>query len=97
VQAIDATGVDRVQASQHYAERTDDTFAAVKTTLLVDCETSSILDIYCSMKQPHDTQVGWQVLVRNSEKLSAVGADTGYDWEAIRTRLRADHITPLIP
>ena len=33
VQAIDATGVDRIQASQHYAKRTDYTFSAVKTTL----------------------------------------------------------------
>ncbi len=30
VQAIDATGVNRVQASHHYAERTDYTFEAVK-------------------------------------------------------------------
>jgi|SRR6056297_1953596 len=40
VQAIDATGVDRVQASRHYAKRTDYTFEAVKTTLLINCETS---------------------------------------------------------
>jgi IS5 family transposase len=97
VQAIDATGVDRVQASQHYAKRTDYTFEAVKTTLLVDCETSAILDIHCSMKQPHDTQVGLQVLVRNLDDLTAVAADKGYDWEALRTRLRAERITPLIP
>jgi IS5 family transposase len=51
VQAIDATGVDRVQASQHYAKRTDYTFEAVKTTLLIDCETSAILDIHYSIKQ----------------------------------------------
>ncbi|WP_049892440.1 IS5 family transposase [Natronococcus amylolyticus] len=97
VQAIDATGVDRVQASQHYAKRTDYTFEAVKTTLLVDCETSAILDIHCSMKQPHDTQVGWQVLVRNLDELATVAADKGYDWEELRTRLRAESITPLIP
>ncbi|WP_425499675.1 IS5 family transposase [Halorarum halobium] len=97
VQAIDATGVDRVQASQHYAKRTDYTFEAVKTTLLVDCETSAILDIHCSMKQPHDTQVGWQVLVRNLDVLGTVTADKGYDWEELRTRLRAESITPLIP
>jgi len=97
VQAIDATGVDRVLASQHYAKRTDYTFEAVKTTLLVDCETSAILDIHCSMKQPHDTQVGWQVLTRNLEKLTAVAADKGYDWEQIRTRLRAEAVKPLIP
>ena len=97
IQAIDATGVDRIQASQHYAKRTDYTFEAVKTTLLIDCETSSILDIHCSMKQPHDTQVGWQVLTRNLDALSAVAADKGYDWEILRTKLRAEGIKPLIP
>jgi IS5 family transposase len=97
VQAIDATSVDRIQASQHYAKRTDYTFEGVKTTVLVDCETSSILDIHCSMKQPHDTQVGWQVLTRNLDALSAVTADKGYDWEILRTRLRAEGVTPLIP
>jgi IS5 family transposase len=49
------------------------------------------------MKQPHDTQVGWQVLVRNLDALTAVAADKGYDWEQLRTRLRAEHVTPLIP
>jgi len=97
VQAIDATGVDRVQASQHYAKRTNYTFESMKTTLIIDCETSAILEIHCSMKQPHDTQVGWQVLVRNLDDLTAVAADKGYDWEALRTRLRAESITPLIP
>jgi len=82
VQAIDATGVDRIQASQNYAKRTDYTLSAVKATLLVDCETSAILDIHCSMKQPHDTQVGWQVLVRNLNALNTVAADKGYDWNS---------------
>ena len=97
VQAIDPIGVDRVQASQHYAKRTDYTFQAVKTSLLIDCETSAILDIHCSMKQPHETQVGLQVLTRNLDALSTVAADKGYDWKQLRTRLRAEHITPLIP
>ena len=34
IQAIDATGVDRIAASQHYANRTNYTFKAVKTTIL---------------------------------------------------------------
>lgn len=97
VQAIDATGVNRVQASQHYAKRTDYTFEAVKTSLLIDCETSTILDIHCSMKQPHYTQIGWQVLTRNIDALSAVAADKGYDWEALRLKLRAEGVKPLIP
>jgi hypothetical protein len=55
VQAIDATSVDRVQASQHDPKRADYTLESVKTTLQVDCETSAILDIHCPMKPPHDT------------------------------------------
>ena len=97
VQAIDATGIDRVQASQHYAKRTDYTFETVKTSVLVDCETSAILDIHCSMKQLHDTQVGWQVLTRNLDALTALAADKGYDWEILRTKFRAEGIKPLIP
>jgi hypothetical protein len=49
------------------------------------------------MKQPHDAQVGWQVLVRNFDELSTVAADKGYDWEVLCTKLRAEGITPLIP
>jgi hypothetical protein len=32
IQAIDATGMDRIAASSHYAKRTNYTFRAVKTT-----------------------------------------------------------------
>jgi hypothetical protein len=46
VQAIGAIGVDRVQASQHYAKRTDYTLESVKTTLLIDYETSAILRLF---------------------------------------------------
>jgi IS5 family transposase len=91
------TGVDHIKASQHYAKWTDYSFEAVKTTLLVDCETSAIIDIHCSIKQPHDTQVGWQMLVQDLDALSTFAADKGYDWKALRTKLRADNITPLIP
>jgi IS5 family transposase len=38
-----------------------------------------------------------QVLVRNLGELTAVAADKGYNWEALRARLRAERITPLIP
>jgi len=49
------------------------------------------------MKQPHDTQVGWQVLVRNLDGLDTVTADKGYDREHLRTRMRAEGVTPLTP
>jgi len=96
IQAIDATGMDRVAASQHYAKRTNYTFRAVKTTALIDCSTGAILDIHCSMKQPHDSQVGWQLLKRNLNKLTKVTADKGYDWELLRHRLRSEGVKPVI-
>lgn len=43
IQAIDATGVDRIAASQLCAKRTNYTFKAVKTTILVDCSTGVII------------------------------------------------------
>jgi len=54
IQAIDATGMNRIAASGHYAKRTNYTFRAVKTTVLIDYKTDTILDIHCSMKQPYD-------------------------------------------
>ena len=96
VHAIDATGMDRVAASQHYANRTNYTFKAVKTTALIDCKTGSILDIHCPMKQPHDTQIAWQLLTRNLDKLNVLTADKGYDWELLRHKLRSEDVKPVI-
>ncbi|WP_440009106.1 IS5 family transposase [Halomicrococcus sp. SG-WS-1] len=96
VQAIDATGFDRHSASRHYANRTNYTFKSVKTTALVDCETSTVLDIHCSMKQPHDTHVGRQVLMRNLNRLETVTADKGYDWDDLREELREAGVRPVI-
>jgi IS5 family transposase len=96
IQAIDATGMDRIAASQHYAKRTNYTFKAVKTTALIDCETGAILDIHCSMKQPHDSQIAWQLLTRNLDKLTILAADKGYDWELLRHKLRSEGVKPVI-
>ncbi|MFW6436778.1 MAG: IS5 family transposase [Halococcoides sp.] len=96
VQAIDATGFDRQSASRHYANRTNYRFKAVKTTALVDCENSVVLDIHCSMKQPHDTQIGPQILERNSERVEILVADKGYDSAKFREYLRSKDIRPVI-
>ena len=96
VQAIDATGFDRRAASRRYARRTNYTFTAVKTTILVDCKTSTILDIHCSMKRPHDTQIGEQLLKRNLDQVETITADKGYDWMELREKLREDGVRPLI-
>jgi IS5 family transposase len=88
VQAIDATGFDRRAASRRYAKRTDHTFKAVKTTVLVDCGTSTILDIHCSMKRLHDMQIGEQLLERDFDRLEIITADKGYNWDDLRQELR---------
>jgi IS5 family transposase len=96
LQAIDATCLDRIAASQHFAERTDYVFEDVKTTALVDCSTGVILDIHCSVKQRHDTQIGWQVLVRNLGNLETILADKGYDWELLRHKLHVEGVETVI-
>lgn len=66
------------------------------TTVLVDCKTSIVLDIHCSMKQPHDTRVGRQVLTRNLDRLQTITADKGYDWDNLREALREADVRPVI-
>jgi IS5 family transposase len=95
IQVIDATSMDSVGASHHYANRTNYTFKAVKTTFLIDCKTSMILDIHCLMKQPRDSQVRWQLLTRNLDKLSVLTADKGYDWELLRQK-PSEGVKPVI-
>ncbi len=89
----ESDGADRHAASKHYANRTNYTF---KTTAIVDCETNSILDIHCLTKQSNDTQVGWQGLTRNIERLSTAVADKGYDWDNLRRELRENDVRPVI-
>ena len=96
IQAIDATGFDRRAASRRYAKRTNYTFNAVKTTFLVDCNTSTILDIHCSMKRPHDTKIGEQLLERNLDRIETITADKGYDWDELRRSLREHGVRPVI-
>lgn len=48
------------------------------------------------MKQPHDTQVGRQVLSRNLNRLQTVTADKGYDWDGLREALRQADVRPVI-
>lgn len=48
------------------------------------------------MKQPHDSHIGWQLLMRNLDRLSIVTADKGYDWDLLRYRLEAEGVKPMI-
>ena len=96
VQAIDASGFDRIAASRKYANRTNYTFKAMKTTVLVDCDTGTILDIHASTKRPHDTKIARQVLTRNLDRLSVITADKGYDSMDLRRLLQAHGVRPAI-
>jgi IS5 family transposase len=86
VQAIDATGMDQIAAGQHYAKRINYTFEAVRMMPLTDCKTGMILYMHCSMKQPHDSKIGWRMVKRNLGKLDILTADKGYDWWLLRQR-----------
>lgn len=96
VQAIDASGFDRIPASRKYATRTNYMFKAMKITILVDCLSGAILDLHCSTKQPHNTKIGRQMLARNLKRVSTITADKGYDSDAPRRFLQTHGVTPLI-
>ena len=96
IQAIDSTSLAHRSSSHNYAKRIKDTFESVKTTLLVDCATSAILDVHCSMNLPHDIQIGRQVLTGNLGQLDTVVADKGFDWDELRQVLRENGIRPVI-
>lgn len=55
---IDSTFFERHQASSHYIPRTDYTFDKLKVTLLVDIKPHAVIDIHCTTRKTHDTQIG---------------------------------------
>ena len=79
VQAIDATRFRRHEASRHYVICVGYNFDEIKTTALVDSDSTAIIDVHFSMEQPHDTQIGRQVLTRNLDQLNTVVASKGCD------------------
>jgi len=70
--AVDATFFDREAASSHYVDRSDRHIRTLKTTALVDTESCAILDLHCSAHWPHDTQVGHQVALRNTDEIEGL-------------------------
>ncbi|WP_284011778.1 IS5 family transposase [Haloarcula pelagica] len=94
--AIDATFFDRQNASKHYCRRTNYRVQTLKATALVDTESQAILDVHCTTKKRHDTQLGWQVARRNAGDLASLAADKGYDWMDLREKLREEGVRPLI-
>jgi len=50
-------------------------------------ESQAILDVHCTTKKRHDTQIGWQLARRNAGELHNLAADKGYDWQRLRDKL----------
>jgi IS5 family transposase len=96
VQAIDASGFDRIAASRKYANWTNYTFNAMKTTVLVDCSSVTILDIHASTKRPHNTAIARQLLSRNVEKGGRHHRRQAYDSTPLRRFLQAHGFEPMI-
>jgi IS5 family transposase len=94
--AIDSTYFDRENASKHYCRRTNYRVQTLKTTALVDTDSQAILDVHCTTEKRHDTQIGWQVALRNAGDLHSLAADKGYDWQELREKLREEGVRPLI-
>jgi len=94
--AIDSTYFDRENASKHYCCRTNYRVQTLKTTALVDTDSQAVLDVHCTTEKRHDTQIGWQVALRNAGDLHSLAADKGYDWQELREKLREEGVRPLI-
>ena len=94
--AIDSTFFERHQGSSHYVSRTDYTFDKLKVTLLVDIESHAVIDLHCTTRKTHDTQIGMQVARRNAGDLQLLIGDKGYDWSDLRSRCRDAGIRPVI-
>ena len=94
--AMDATFFDRETASKHYCRRTNYRVQTLKTTALVDTKTQAVLDVHCTTEKRHDTQIGWQLALRNAGEIASLAADKGYDWQQLREKLREEGVRPLI-
>ena len=94
--AMDKTFFDRENASKYYCRRTNYRVQTHKTTALVDTASQAVLDVHCTIKKCHDTQIGWQLARRNSGELHSLAADKGYDWQELRDKLREEDVRPLI-
>lgn len=94
--AIDSSGFQKHSVSHHYANRVNYKFKSLKTTLLIDIKSKTILDVHITTSKKHDTQIGEQVIKRNIDKITSIAADKGYDWQHLRDKLRENNVRPLI-
>ena len=94
--AIDASSFQRDQTSHHYRKRTDFSFHALKTTILIDVNSLAIRDVHYTTRRSWDGHIGMQVFRRNAEDLRVLAADANYSWSDPRKKCRGESTRPLI-
>lgn len=68
----------------------------MKTTVLIDSHSKTVLDVQFSAKLRHDTVVGPQVVHVPAVDLRSLTADKGYDKNAFCDELRDNDVRALI-
>ena len=96
VVGIDASGFDRSHASKHYTKRTKLTIQQLKVTLLVDTRVNAIIDLHVTTTRKHDSKIAPSLIRRNTDDVTILLGDKGYDDLNIRTLAREDGVRPVI-
>ena len=96
--AIDATGFQRGNSSSYYNKRCDLEIKSIKTTLLIDLKSKSVLGLHTTCSRMHDTRIAPKVIDKavKDYKISRLTADKGYDSCNFRMFLRRQGIFPII-
>ena len=93
---INASGFDRSHASKHYTKRTKLTTQQLKVTLLVDTRVNAIIDLHVTTTRKHDSKIAPSLIRRNTDDVTILLGDKGYDDQKIRTLAREDGVRPVI-
>lgn len=96
VVGIDASGFDRSHASKHYTKRTKLKIQQLKVTLLVDTRANAILDLHVTTTRKHDSQIAPSLIKRNTDEVTILLGDKGYDDQKIRAIAHEADIRPVI-
>jgi len=83
-------------ASKHYTKRTKLTIQRLKVTLLVDTRVNAIIDLHVTTTRKHDSKIAPSLIRRNTDDVTILLGDKGYDDQKIRTLAREDGVRPVI-
>src|SRR3989338_1482779 len=99
--SVDATGISRQYASEHYKRRIDrkkPIKQALKLSILSDCKTNQVLSLRTRAREKsHDTKDVRYLIKKAKVKPELITMDKGYDSEAIHGFCREQGIYSIIP